>query len=173
MENKKIRKFDIKNLLIIILILIVFILLIQNSSTNNKGSGKKINKSVIQKINNVKVPTVSPLTSMKTIINNYQTCINNNKCPITSSFRNVASEYIRGGGKLNPITRLNGNFVNPQYHIVTELATIAILEVYNSNGTNKIEYNFLNRKGYWKLNSSNCFNSSTSEITSTVVPICN
>ncbi|MCL4393105.1 hypothetical protein M1145_03105 [Patescibacteria group bacterium] len=171
MDNKR---FNLKNILILVLIFIILILLLNNSShSQNHRKVAHTGKNIAQKISNIKMPSTSPLTTMKIIIGNYKNCINDNKCPITKKFRSISSSYIKNGGKLNPITRLSSNFINPQYHIITELTTIAIIETYNQNGTNKIEYNFLNRSGVWKLNSTNCFNNPASEITKTTVPACN
>ena len=169
MDNKK---FNIKNIIIVILAIVIIVLLLNNNANVKTKKTTHIKKGVLQKISNVKAPSVSPVTTMKTIINDYQNCINNNKCPITTTFRKTAQSYVKNGGKLNPITRLSSNFSNPQYHIITELATISILEVYNSNGSNKIEFNFLNKNGVWKLNSSNCFNSPSAEISSKNIPSC-
>ena len=171
MDNKK---FNLKNILILVLIFIILILLLNNGNhSQNHKKSPPTEKNIVQKISNIKMPSTSPLTAMKTIIGNYKNCINESICPITKNFRNMSSSYIKNGGKLNPITRLSSNFTDPQYHIITELTTIAIIEVYNQNGTNKIEYNFLNRSGVWKLNSTNCFNNPSSEITKTTVPACN
>jgi hypothetical protein len=172
MKDKK----DIIIILLVVIIVLLFVFLYKdnqykNTVTHNNAVSSKTHAQIkIPK--NVSFPNQSPLTVMKYIITNYNTCISNSVCPLSSSFRKTAEKYIKNKGVLNPITRIKGTFINPVYSIITELPTISIIKVTNSNGTNATEYDLKNINNKWALTNSYCFNSPQSQITATAIAAC-
>ncbi len=121
---------------------------------------------------NLSFPEQDPITVMQYIIDNYKSCINSSNCPISSSFRERSLQYIKNGGKLNPITRLTGPYTNPIYSIITELPSISIIKVSGANSSDIQEFDLSNINNKWVLTNSYCFNDPNSGITNTNILTC-
>jgi hypothetical protein len=172
-----------KNTIIVILAIAVIVLSIllynsykKNSVKNSNISGiytqiKGINTKKASK--NLSFPEQDPITVMQYIINNYKNCIESSNCPISENFRERASQYIKNGGKLNPITRLIGPYTNPSYSIITELPSISIIKVSGENSSDIQEFDLSNINNKWILTNSYCFNNPNSGITNRSISTCN
>jgi hypothetical protein len=172
-----------RDFIIIILVIIIIVLSIVIYSQDKKSATLKtsnsstintpatINKGITSKTESF--PNQNPTTVIQYIIGHYNSCIDSSICPISSNFRTISKKYIKNKGKLNPITRLTGNFLTPTYSIVTELPTISIIKVSNFNGSNSIEYDLSNINNKWVLTNSYCFNNPDSKITATNIISCN
>jgi hypothetical protein len=179
MQTKK--TFSLKDVIIVVLAVIVVILLAENILSNNKSNAavyknKQQKNSVISKNTtlqkNTPIPNENPVTVTNTVLSLYKTCVNDLKCPLSSTFRKTLSEYIKNVNKVNPLTRLNGPILSPQISIITELPTIAMIKIESINHTDIMEFNYINKNGSWLLNNTYCFSSPQTAITPKLVPIC-
>jgi hypothetical protein len=164
-----------KDIIIIVLAVIIVLLFAQNVLQkpkvviykNSQGTASSISKKETGSI-----PNQNPIIVAEGILSKYNTCVNTPSCPLTPQFRSILKTYIKNVHTVNPITREAGALTNPQVTIVTELPKISILKVQNSNQTNIMEFDLVNKNNSWELNATYCFQSPQTAITTGLVPLC-